>query len=109
MTTSRNNYFRYLYLILLLFLPLLLSGVIKETNSQPQKTRIENLHLTTFDIDVTPPLGYDIYGKPMQKSWDMGLRAKGIVLLGAGKPIILVAFDWIGIAMLVMMNSRKSC
>jgi hypothetical protein len=30
--------------------------------------------------------------------WDLGLRARGIVLLGAGEPIVLCAVDWIGIA-----------
>jgi len=30
--------------------------------------------------------------------WELGLRARGIVLLGAGEPIVLCAVDWIGIA-----------
>jgi len=30
--------------------------------------------------------------------WELGLRARGIVLLGAGDPIVLCAVDWIGIA-----------
>jgi len=30
--------------------------------------------------------------------WDLGLRARGVVLLGAGEPIVLCAVDWIGIA-----------
>jgi hypothetical protein len=29
--------------------------------------------------------------------WDLGLRCKGIVLLGAGQPIVLCAVDWCGI------------
>lgn len=35
---------------------------------------------------------------PVTNSWDLGLRARGIVLLGAGQPMALVAIDWIGIA-----------
>jgi hypothetical protein len=30
--------------------------------------------------------------------WDLGLRARGIVLLGTHEPIVLCAVDWIGIA-----------
>ena len=35
---------------------------------------------------------------PVTNHWDLGLRARGIVLLGAGEPIVLCAVDWIGIA-----------
>ena len=34
----------------------------------------------------------------MTNHWDLGLRARGIVVLGAGEPIVLCAVDWIGIA-----------
>ena len=30
--------------------------------------------------------------------WDLTLRARGVVLLGAGDPIVLCAVDWLGIA-----------
>lgn len=64
---------------------------LKENQSQ-------GLSLSTFDVDVTPPVDYAMaYGKAI-KTWDMGLRAKGIVLLGAGQPVVLVAMDWIGLA-----------
>ena len=57
----------------------------------------EPLHLASFDIDVTPPVGHKLaYGSAI-KSWDLGLRAKGVVLSGAGEPILLVAIDWIGL------------
>jgi hypothetical protein len=35
---------------------------------------------------------------PVTNVWDLGLRARGVVLLGAGQPIVLCALDWIGIA-----------
>jgi hypothetical protein len=35
---------------------------------------------------------------PVTNVWDMGLRARGAVLLGAGDPIVLCSVDWIGIA-----------
>lgn len=63
----------------------------------PEGLQTPGLSLATFDIDVTPPIGHDLAYEAMIKSWDMGLRAKGIVLLGADQPIVLVALDWIGI------------
>jgi hypothetical protein len=56
------------------------------------------LRLSTFDIDVTPPVGTVLAYDRMTNVWEMGLRARGIVLQGAGEPIVLCAFDWIGIA-----------
>lgn len=55
------------------------------------------LSIATFDIDVTPPIGADMAYDPVVKTWDMSLRARGIVLIGANDPIVLCAFDWIGI------------
>src|SRR5690606_5138600 len=34
---------------------------------------------------------------PVTNTWDLGLRARGVILLGAGEPIVLAALDWIGI------------
>src|SRR5438067_146084 len=56
------------------------------------------LRLATFDIDATPPIGSMMAYDPVTNRWDLGLRARGIVLLGAGQPIVLCAVDWIGIA-----------
>jgi hypothetical protein len=56
------------------------------------------LRAATFDVDVTPPIGSAMpYGEVIAH-WDLGLRARGIVLLGAGEPIVLCAVDWVGIA-----------
>lgn len=56
------------------------------------------LSIATFDVDATPPVGsYMAYG-PVINTWDMSLRARGIVLMGAGKPVVLCSVDWIGIA-----------
>jgi len=73
------------------------SGGFAADMNPAQDNRSSKLQLATFDIDVTPPVGHDLAYDPMNKSWDMGLRAKGIVLLGAGRPIVLVAIDWHGI------------
>lgn len=56
------------------------------------------LRIATFDIDATPPVGSHLAYDPVTNKWDLGLRARGIVLLGAGEPIVLCAVDWIGIA-----------
>jgi len=56
------------------------------------------LRLATFDVDATPPVGSLLTYDPEINKWDLGLRARGVVILGAGQPIVLCAVDWIGIA-----------
>jgi hypothetical protein len=56
------------------------------------------LRVATFDVDATPPVGSMMAYDPVTNHWDLGLRARGIVLLGAGEPIVVCAVDWIGIA-----------
>lgn len=56
------------------------------------------LKLLTFDVDCTPPVGSELTYQRMEASWDLSLRARGVVLLGAGDPVVLCAVDWIGIA-----------
>ena len=60
--------------------------------------RAAALRVSTFDIDVTPPIGTMMAYDRATNTWDLGLRARGIVLQGAGEPIVLCAVDWIGIA-----------
>ncbi len=58
-----------------------------------------NLHLATFRLDVTPPRGHSLCGgwiKPVSDV-DDSLEAIGLVLLGAGAPIVLCAVDWTGL------------
>jgi hypothetical protein len=57
----------------------------------------EGMKLAVFDLDVTPPIGSDLAYDRTIATWDMSLRARGIVLIGAGEPIVLCAVDWIGI------------
>ncbi len=56
------------------------------------------LSLAVFDVDATPPVGSLLAYDPMEKKDDLGLRARGIVIIGSGLPIVLCAVDWIGIA-----------
>ena len=58
----------------------------------------DGLRLGTFDIDATPPVGSRMAYDPVTNVWDLGLRARGIVLVGSGQPVVLCAVDWIGIA-----------
>lgn len=58
----------------------------------------DTLRISSFDVDATPPPGTWLVYDKMINSWDQSLRAKGIVLTGAGKPIVLCVIDWIGIA-----------
>lgn len=55
------------------------------------------LRLATFDVDATPPVGSHLAYDPCRRLDELGLRCRGIVLLGAGEPIVLCAVDWIGI------------
>ncbi len=81
------------------FIWLLSSPIYAAAAQQPAvATKIPGLRLATFDIDATPPLGSMMAYDPVTNKWDLGLRARGIVLLGAGDPIVLCAVDWIGIA-----------
>jgi hypothetical protein len=54
--------------------------------------------LATFDVDVTPPVGLMMAYDPVVRVDDLSLRCRGIVLIGAGEPIVLCSVDWIGIA-----------
>jgi hypothetical protein len=56
-------------------------------------------HLATFACDVTPPEDHPLCGGwilPV-RGIDDPLQALGVVLLGAGKPVVLCAVDWTGL------------
>ena len=57
----------------------------------------ETLRLATFDVDATPPVGFRMAYDTVVRPADLSLRSRGIAILGAGEPIVLVAVDWIGI------------
>ncbi len=56
------------------------------------------LSIATFDIDATPPKGSMMAYDPVVGLGEIGLRCRGVILLGAGEPIVMCAVDWIGIA-----------
>lgn len=67
----------------------------------PKRTHAPQAHsslqIATFDVDATPPVGSMMAYDRVRRLDELGLRARGIVLIGADKPIVLCAIDWIGI------------
>src|SRR4029079_2013670 len=57
-----------------------------------------SLKIATFDVDATPPVGSMMAYDKVLRQDDLPLRCRGVVLLGAGQPIVLCALDWIGVA-----------
>ena len=78
-------------------LPIVEGISMKESQLFPPQDHTEGLRLSTFDIDVTPPVGDPLAYDISINTWDLGLRAKGVVLQGAGLPIVLCAVDWLAI------------
>jgi len=58
------------------------------------------LRVATFQADATPPVGAPLCNGlvPPARKIVTPLSARGIILLGAGQPIVLCAMDWVGIA-----------
>jgi hypothetical protein len=50
-----------------------------------------------FDVDASPPIGSPLAYDPAT-AVETPLRCRGIVILGAEKPVVLCAVDWIGIS-----------
>src|SRR5262245_10474919 len=62
----------------------------------PTRAAEEALRVGTFRVDVSPPLGSPVAYATARKIEDP-LSARGVVLLGPGRPIVLCAADSIGI------------
>jgi hypothetical protein len=93
----RSNSTAVLWAFILL-LPFINFGLGADALVSPAATPGAGLRLAVFDIDATPPIGSMMAYDPVTNKWDLGLRARGLVLLSAGQPIVLCAIDWIGIA-----------
>ncbi len=61
-----------------------------------QAAAAEGLRVGVFVVDVSPPLGSPVAYAPARSIQDP-LSARGVVILGSGKPIVLCAVDFIGI------------
>ena len=69
-----------------------------------------NLELAVFRADVSPPAGHPLCGgwiKPVAGQ-DDALEAIGLVLFGAGDPIVLCAVDWTGLLNSAHVAWRKA-
>lgn len=55
-----------------------------------------DFRLATFAADITVPIGHPLMGGGIAPAKEIvdPLEARGLVLLGSGKPIVLVALDW---------------
>ena len=65
--------------------------------SPPLHAKSSSLQIAYFEADASPPVGSPLFYEPTEEVL-MRLSARGVVLLGAGEPIVLCAVDWIGIA-----------
>jgi hypothetical protein len=57
----------------------------------------DRLRVGTFAVDASPPIGSPMAYDPV-KEVEHPLSCRGVVLIGAGEPVVLCAIDWIGVA-----------
>jgi len=57
------------------------------------------LRVACFQADITPPLGSPLCNGLVMPAKEIvtPLTARGVILLGAGQPIVLCALDWVGV------------
>ena len=79
--------------------PLIVVLLIVGRFSSPVALADDRVHVSTFQADVTPPLGSPLCNGNVKPAMEIvsPLTARGVVLTGAGDPIVLCAFDWVGI------------
>ena len=98
------RYFNQIVFKLILCLFFINASIISGFSVASETPQADKLQLALFEIDVTLPLGSRVnYKAPVyqefKNTWDMGLRAKGVVLTGSGQPVVLLAIDWLAISM----------
>ncbi|MCA9064723.1 MAG: hypothetical protein KDA96_16745 [Planctomycetaceae bacterium] len=72
---------------------------IVEDSLRADQHSVSELRVAAFRFDVTPPMGHSMCGgwiKPAE-AVDDELEAIGVVILGAGAPVVLCAVDWTGL------------
>jgi hypothetical protein len=74
----------------------LVVGLMGATLCVPAAEPAAPLRIGVFEVDASPPIGSPLAYDPT-KAVETPLSCRGIVLLGADKPIVLCAVDWIGI------------
>lgn len=93
-----NRYLQVSLIVIVCVFSVSTLRVVADDLTEGDAKTLSSLSISVFDIDVTPPAGSHMAYDPVAGTWDMGLRARGVVLSGAGLPIVLCSFDWIGIA-----------
>ncbi|MCG8653890.1 MAG: hypothetical protein MI861_28885 [Pirellulales bacterium] len=72
--------------------------IVAAVPARGQNSTESVLKIATFDIDATPPVGFMMAYDRVKRVEELGLRCRGIVILGGQQdPIVLCAVDWIGI------------
>ncbi|MBL9211873.1 MAG: hypothetical protein JNL92_15485 [Opitutaceae bacterium] len=58
------------------------------------------LRVAVFQVDATPPFGAALCNGAVMPAKEIvtPLSARGVILLGTGRPVVLCTFDWVGIA-----------
>src|SRR5689334_10855661 len=77
--------------------PLFAAGFLSALESSGRAEGPTSFRLATFSADITPPLGSPLCGGWIRSAEviDDPLLARGVVLLGGAKPIVLCALDWV--------------
>jgi len=70
--------------------------LIRDLNAADPQVEQPGFKLATFSADVTPPIGHPLLGglSPRAAAVKDPLFIKGLVLLGAGQPVVFAALDW---------------
>lgn len=72
-------------------------GLIVLALAAAVQAQTPDLRVAAFEVDASPPIGSPLAYDPT-KEIAQPLTARGLVLLGAGEPIVLCVVDWIGIS-----------
>tara|TARA_R110002095_G_scaffold185829_2_gene163041 strand:- start:23 stop:1546 length:1524 start_codon:yes stop_codon:yes gene_type:complete len=94
MPLFRKQFVTFLSLSLIVLFFICSTDLCQAAETSPEAP----LQIATFECDITPPLGSPLcYGHlPPAKKIDDPLIARGIIILGSDKPIVLLALDWVG-------------
>jgi len=85
-----------LFVVLTMFTAFWIASAVRVAPAQAGDATA--IRVATFDVDATPPVGSVMAYDPVKRVDELSLRCRGIVLLGAEKPVVLCAVDWIGIS-----------
>jgi hypothetical protein len=92
----RQYFFTLQFCALLAVVGILVAGTGRSLFAEEKSP--SGLSVSTFDVDATPPVGFMMAYDRVRRVDELGLRCRGIAIMGSGKPIVLCAVDWIGIA-----------